>query len=270
MKDGNAAEKTYTVEPGKPHDILHIRGIGWDGLRGYSVIAMGRQSIGSAIAAERHVGRFWARGGRTPYNLKLTQDWDDNEAGKKFRDDWNAIYSNPNEAPILPPWLTYEKTGLTMVESQVLESRLFSIHEICRWFGVSPHLVGDLSRATFSNIEQLALEFEKLTLAEWMTRWEQAFWRCVLTPEEQSQGYFLLHDTSALRRGDFASRMAGYATALQNGELSIDEVRDMEGRNPLPNGAGSHHHIQLNMQSLPGGDQSVTAQSAQLVRLGGQ
>jgi HK97 family phage portal protein len=133
---------------------------------------------------------------------------------------------------------------------------------------VSPHLVGDLSRATFSNIEQLALEFVKMTLARWLTRWEQDFWRCVLTPEEKAQGYFLRHNVNALLRGDFQTRMAGYASALQNGHLNVDEVRDLEDLNPLPDGAGEHYHIQLNMQSLPPGNQMLTSQQSQLIRLG--
>ena len=268
VKDGNAAAKTYTVDRGKPHDILHLRGLGWDGVRGYSVITMGRQSIGTAIGAERNVGRFWANGGRVPYILELDKPWKTDEDAKKFRADWEKIYSEPNRAPMTEPHIKYRQIGLNMSDAQALETRLFHIHEICRWFLVSPHLVGDLSRATFSNIEQLALEFVKMTLATWLTRWEQEFWRCVLTPEEKAAGYFLRHDVNALLRGDFKTRMEGYASALQNGHLNVDEVRDREGLNPLSDGAGEHYHIQLNMQSLPGGDQPLTSQAAQLVRLG--
>ena len=101
-----------------------------------------------------------------------------------------------------------------------------------------PHLVGDLSRATFSNIEQLALEFVKLTLAAWLTRWEQELWRCVLTPEEKTQDYFWKHNLNALLRGDFPTRMTGYATMLQNGIASQDEVRDLEDWNPIPTASG--------------------------------
>jgi HK97 family phage portal protein len=131
---------------------------------------------------------------------------------------------------------------------------------------MSPHLVGDLSRATFSNIEQLMLQFLKLTLSSWLTRWEQELWRCVLTPEEKSQGYFFRHNLDALLRGDFVSRVQGYATLLQNGVTSVNEVRDLEFWDPI-NG-GDDHHIQLNMQTIPGSDQPVTNRSAALVRLG--
>jgi len=251
VKETGAPDKTYTVEKGKPHDILHIRGLGWDGMVGYSVITMARQSIGGAIAAEKNVARFWANGGRKPYVLKLQQKFKSDEDFKKFRADWESVYSEPNKVPILEPWLEYvPEVGMSMKDAQMLETRQFSIPEICRWFSVQPHMVGDLSRATFSNIEELFLQFKQTTLQTWLVRWESEFWRCVLTDDEKSQGYFLRHNVDELLRGAFQTRMNGYATALQNGYMNIDEVRGMEGRNKLPGGAGANHHIQLNMQDV--------------------
>lgn len=265
VKDGNDPEKTYTVQKGKPHDIFHMRGLGFDGLRGYSVIQMARQSIGTAISTERNVARFYANGGRVPYILEMANRFKSTTEFDQFRSDWEKTYSEPHKAPILENGIQYKQIGLSAADAQMLETRLFNIHEICRWFGVSPHLVGDLSRATFSNIEQLAMEFVKMTLSSWITRWEQELWRCVLTDEEKSQGFFWKHNLNALLRGDFASRVAGYATMLQNGVYSVNEVRDLEDMNPVE--AGDDHHIQLNMQTLPGG-QPLTSQAAQLVRLG--
>jgi HK97 family phage portal protein len=267
VKEGNSPDKTFTVQKGKPQDILHLRGLGGDGIQGFSVITMARQSIGTAIAAERNVAGFYRNGGRLPYNLKLNQKFKTDEDAQKFRAEWEAIYSQPHRAPMLEPWLEYQQTGLNSKDSQLLETRLFDIHEICRWFLVSPHLVGDLSRATFSNIEQLALEFVKMTLSTWITRWEQELWRCLLTPEEKTQGYFFKHNLNALLRGDFLTRMQGYSTMLQNGIACIDEVRDLEDWNPAPKGAGEDYHIQLNQQTLPGGA-PLSSQAASLVRLG--
>jgi HK97 family phage portal protein len=268
VKDGNSPEKTFTVERNKPHDLLHIRGIGATGICGFSVITMARQSIGTAIAAERNVGRFFANGGRVPYLLEHAQKFKNDADFDKFRDDWEKTYQQAHKAPILENGLTYKQIGLSMQDSQMLETRLFDIHEICRWFLVSPHLVGDLSRATFSNIEQLALEFVKMTLSAWITRWEQELWRCVLTPEEKTQGYFFKHNLNALLRGDFQSRMAGYATMLQNGVASVDEIRDLEDWNMLPDGIGADYHIQLNMQPLPANQVPGATQATGLVRLG--
>jgi HK97 family phage portal protein len=251
VKGDNESEKTYTLTPGKPQDILHVRGLGWDGIRGYSVITMARQSIGTALATDRNVARFYANGGRVPYVLEMAQRFRTDQEFQKFRADWEATYSEPHRAPILENGTTYKQIGLNFADAQMLESRQFGIPEICRWFLVSPHLVGDLSRATFANIEQLALEFVKMTLATWLTRWEQALWRCVLTPEEKSAGYFFRYNVNALLRGDFPSRMAGYSTMLQNGFASVNEVRDLEDWNPIE--GGDDYHIQLNMQTLPPG-----------------
>ncbi len=261
LNRGTESEKTYTVVPGKPQDILHIRGLGWDGVRGYSVLQQGRQSIGTAIAAERNIGRFWANGGRVPYHLETDGKFKDDQDFQEFRAQWEATYSQPHKAPILENGIKLVTDGLSMTDAQANEFRQFMIPEICRWFSVSPHLVGDLSRATFSNIEHLALEFVKMTLSTWITRWEQAFWRCVLTPEEKAQGYYLKHNVNALLRGDFATRMQGYSIALQNGFENIDEVRELEDLNPLPNGAGETHRVQLNMQTVPGtGEPSIVEQ----------
>lgn len=259
--------QTFTVEKGKPQDILHIRGIGGHGLRGYSVLHYARQSWGTAIAAERNVASFYHNGGRVPYILKKATKFKTDDDYRQWRTEWDLEYSRPNSAPLIEGDLTYEKIGLSMVDSQMLETRQFSIPEICRWFSVSPHLVGDLSKATFSNIEELALQFIMMTLSAWITRWEQELWRCALTPQEKADGYYFKHNLAGLLRGDFQTRMAGYATMLQNGIASVDEVRDLEDWNPLPDGAGEEYHIQLNMQALPAGAPQ-SAQSAQLIRLG--
>lgn len=262
-----ATDKTFTVEKGKPQDILHLRGLGWDGVSGHSVIHMARQSIGAAIAAERNVARFWANGGRVPYIIEMEGRFRDDEEFKKFRDDWQQTYAEPGKAPILELGKKYKQIGMSMADSQALEGRQFSIPEIARWFSVSPHLVGDLSRATFSNIEHLTLEFVKMTLTKWLVRWEQSFKLQVLTPEERAQGYTLHHNVNALLRGDFKTRMEGYASALQNGHMNIDEVRELEDRNKLANGAGRHHHIQTNMGTIKAGGQIQPAESSSLVRL---
>ncbi len=265
VKSGSDPDKTYTVVKGKPHDILHIRGLGYDGLLGYSVITMARQSIGTAIAAERNVASFYRNGGRVPYHLEMARKFKDDTAFDQFRTRWEQIYSDPHKAPILEDDIKYKQDGLSSADAQLLETRLFHIHEICRWFLVSPHLVGDLSRATFSNIEQLAMEFVKVTLSTWINRWEKELWRCVLTPDEKSKGYFFKHNLNALLRGDFLSRMQGYSIMLQNGILSQNEARDLEDLNSFE--GGDDHHIQLNMQPLSGSPTMNSAGSA-LVRLG--
>lgn len=263
IKENGVSDKTYTLTPGKPQDILHIRGLGWDGVRGYSVITMGTQSIGSAIAAEKNVAKFWAHGGRKPYKLKMLKKFRTDEDFKSFRAKWEAAMAEPNKAPIEEPDYEISEMGMSMRDAQMIESRQFTIAEICRWFSISPHMVGDLSRATFSNIEHLFLQFLQMTLQTWINRWEQEFWRCILTPAEKEQGYELRFNVNELLRGDFQTRMEGYSSALQNGHLSIDEVREMEKRNALPNGAGKHHYIQLNMQPIDKAGEIATEKQPQ-------
>lgn len=255
-------DTTYTIQPGKAQDILHIRGIGDDGIRGYSVLTAARQSIGTSLSVEKNVASFYKNGGRVPYILEMAKKFGKDSDFDKFRNDWEKTYSQPNKAPILDQDMKYHQIGLNAVDSQMLETRLFDIHEICRWFLVSPHLVGDLSRATFSNIEQLALEFVKVTMNPWYTRWEQDMWRCVLTPDEKRQGYFFKHDTNELLRGDFLTRMQGYSIMLQNGIASPNEVRNLEQWNAFA--GGDAHHIQLNMQPVGAASGS---QPASLVKI---
>jgi HK97 family phage portal protein len=245
VREEHQPDKIYTVQRDKPQDILHLRGLGWDGMRGYSVITMARQSVGTALAQERNVANFYAKGGRVPYVLKHPNKFKTDTDADKFRADWEKIYSDPHKAPILEGGLVYESIGLSAADAQLIESRAFTISDICRWFSVFPTIVGDLSHATFSNIESLAEQFVRFTLMTHLTRWEQELWRCVLTPEEKGQGYFFRHNLSALLRADFQARMAGYAQMLQSGKNSINEVRGMEGENPID--GGDDHFVQVNM-----------------------
>ena len=261
VSEANQPDKTYTGD--KPQDVFHMRGLGWDGIRGYSVIQMARQSIGTAIAQERNVANFYANGGRIPYLLKHPSHFKDDQDFDHFRADWEETYSQPHKVPILEDGLGYEQIGLSAADAQLIESRQFTIPEICRWFGVSPHLVGDLSRATFANIESLAAQFVSFTLMTWLTRWEQEAWRCILTPEEKTQGYFFEHDLSALLRAEFKTRMEGYSTLLQNGVSSINEIRSREGMNPVD--GGDAHYVQVNMAPIK--DTSESAPIAARVKV---
>lgn len=250
VKEPGSSDKTYVVERGKPHDILHLRAASLGGLRGMSVLEFGKNSIGTAVSGERNLARFFAMGGRTPYHIELTQKFRTTQDADQWRADWESLMAQPHRAPIADPGIKVVPDGLSMRDAQGVEFRLSEIAEMCRWFNVSPTLVGDASRSTFNNQEQYMLQFVKMTLQDWMTMWEQDFRRCVLTDEERAKGYLLDLDERTLLRGDFAAQMAGFATSLQNGYFNIDEVRRELGKNKLPAGAGSHYHIQVNMGTL--------------------
>jgi len=237
----------------KLHDrseIFHLRGLSADGIWGHSVISLARQSIGLALAQEKYGATFFSSGGRVPYVLKHPGTFKTSEEAKAFREDWNAAYGNGerwHQGVVLTGGMEYTQIGIKPEDAQFLGSRQFQIPDICRWFRVSPHMVGDLSRATFANIEHLGLEFLTQTLGFWLRAWEQAINRSLLTAAERAI-YYAEFDVNALLRGDYASRTAGYATLLQNGVLSVNEIRKMENLNSVPDGDG--RHIQLNMQPL--------------------
>lgn len=266
---GDGPEKTYTVEAGKPHDILHIPGLSYDGIKGYSVLSVARNSVGLALSQERYASHYFSRGARQPGYLKPERQFKTEQESKAFEDDLNKHFDSESyhKYPIFPMGVEFKPFGSwSPSDSQLLESRGLTVSDICRWFLISPDMVGDMSKATLNNMEQLALRFVKMTLTAWITRWEQNLWRCVLTPEEKAGGYYFKHNVNGLLRGDFQTRMAGYASALQNGFKNIDEVRDLEDDNPLPDGAGKAHHIQLNMGTVPGTGSPMIAEQAMLAK----
>lgn len=135
-------------------------------------------------------------------------------------------------------------------QAQFLETRKFQINEIARIFRVPPHMVGDLEKSSFSNIEQQSLEFVKYTLEPWLVRWEQSMARSLLTPSEKRE-YFIKFNVDGLLRGDYASRMSGYATARQNGWMSANDIRELENLDRIPaEDGGDLYLINGNMTKL--------------------
>lgn len=259
-QDPSGPEKTYTMQPGKPHEIFQLQNIGNDGLHGYSLLAIGREVIGTALAAERHVGSFWAGGGRKPFWLERMTKFATDEQFKEWRANFNKVYGDPRNNYVSEDGTKLHEIGTSMVESQALESRRHAVTDFCRLTGATPHLVAHLTDSNYSITEQLFLEFKTITLRKWTKRWEQAFNFYVLTQAERDKGYFLKINLDAFLQADFKSRMDGYASALQNGHMNRDEVRDLEDRNPLPDGAGEAYTIQLNMQTLPDTGKPLTSE----------
>ena len=129
--------------------------------------------------------------------------------------------------------MKYTPISISPNEAQFLETRKFQINEIARIFRVPPHMVGDLEKSSFSNIEQQSLEFVKYTLDPWVSRWEQSMIRSLLTTEEKST-YFIKFNVDGLLRGDYQSRMNGYAIGRQNGWMSANDIRELENLDRIP------------------------------------
>lgn len=261
----NDGVKDATYEPGQ---MFHLPGMGFDGRTGYSVVSMAKESLGLAAVQDEYAGKFFAQGGRRPYILQKKTRFQKDEEYQKFRERWNETYTGSDgfhKAPLLEGDIELKELGMPLEDLQLLASRQFTVPDICRWFRISPHLVGDLSRATFSNIEHLGLEFVTQTLMYWLVLWEQEIERQLLTEGEKGR-YYAKHNVSALLRGDFQSRMNGYSVALQNGFMNRDEVRSLEDWNPMPEGAGQAYTIQLNMQRLPAQGQPLASETAALAK----
>jgi HK97 family phage portal protein len=148
----------------------------------------------------------------------------------RVRDAWNSQFagsSNAHRVAVLEEGMKYTPISISPEQAQFLETRKFQIDEIARIFRVPPHMVGDLEKSSFSNIEQQSLEFVKYTLDPWVVRWEQALARALLL-EEEKDVYFFKFNVDGLLRGDYASRMQGYATARQNGWMSANDIRELE------------------------------------------
>ena len=214
-------------------DVLHIPGLGFDGLVGYSPIAMAKNAIGLAIAAEEYGSKFYANGAAPSGVLEHPGVLKD---PGKVRESWNATFggsANSNKVAVLEEGMKYTPISISPNEAQFLETRKFQINEIARIFRVPPHMVGDLEKSSFSNIEQQSLEFVKYTLDPWVSRWEQNMMRSLLTAEEKST-YFIKFNVDGLLRGDYQSRMNGYAIGRQNGWMSANDIRELENLDRIP------------------------------------
>ena len=233
-----------------PYDVLHIPGLGFDGLVGYSPIAMAKNAIGLAIATEEYGAKFFANGAAPSGVLEHPGTLKNPD---KVRESWNATFGgshNANKVAVLEEGMKYSPISISPEQAQFLETRKFQINEIARIFRVPPHMVGDLEKSSFSNIEQQSLEFVKYTLEPWLVRWEQSMARSLLSSSEK-QEYFIKFNVDGLLRGDYASRMSGYATARQNGWMSANDIRELENLDRIPaEDGGDLYLINGNMTKL--------------------
>ena len=238
---------TYTTSDGKtvsikPRDVLHIPGLGFDGVMGYSPIALEKNAIGLGIASEEYGSKFFSNGAR-PSGILTHPNTVKNP--KALRESWNSAYggsSNSNRVAILEEGMKFEPIAIPNNEAQFLETRKFQVDEICRIYRVPPHLVGNLEHATFSNIEHQSIDFAVHTIRPWLVRIEQAMNRALLSEQEKGR-FFVQFNIDGLMRGDYKSRMEGYAIGRQNGWLSANDIRALENQNPIPADQGGDAYL---------------------------
>ena len=232
-----------------PSEVLHIPGLGFDGLVGYSPVAMAKNAIGMAIACEEYGAKFFANGAAPGGVLEHPGTIKDPQ---RVRESWHSTFGgsgNANKIAVLEEGMKYTPIGISPEQAQFLETRKFQINEIARIFRVPPHMVGDLEKSSFSNIEQQSLEFVKYTLDPWVIRWEQSIQRSLLSKDEKAV-YFVKFNLEGLLRGDYQSRMNGYAIGRQNGWMSANDIRELENLDRIPAEDGGDLYL-INGNMLP-------------------
>jgi HK97 family phage portal protein len=219
-----------------------------DGITPVPTYKLFQNAIGLAQALEAHGSAFFGNNARPGVVLES-----DNpipvEAAERLREQWERLHRGPDRAyrtAVLPNGVKAHELSGSNEAAQYLETRQYQVIEICRAFRVPPHMVQDLTRSTYSNIEVQGTEFVQHCLLPHLKRWEAAISRDLIEDDER---YFAEHSVSGLLRGDHASRSAYYVSALQNGWMTINEIRQMENLNPI-GPEGDQHYIQMNMQTL--------------------
>lgn len=256
-------------------EVWHPIGLSQDGVLGLSPVAACREAFGAAIAARDYAATFWKNGGTPagvlthPETLGKGQDERD-AAVARLRSGWDELYTGTEHAhrvAVLEEGMKFEAISLNPAETQVLESRKFSRGELAAIFGIPPHIIGDLERATFGNIEQQSLELVIYHLTPFLTALEQTLERDLLSEEQRRQGYYIKHTVDGLLRGDSNSRANYFRTAIMTGWLNANEVRALEDRDAVP--GLDTYLVPLNMGQAPGDGLTPGAPILPLERPGG-
>ena len=214
-------------------EIFHVPGLGFNGLVGFSPIAMMKNALGTTLAVEKYGSSFFKNGAQPSGVLEHPGVLKD---PSKIRENWSAVYGGANNAhkvAVLEEGMQYKAISLPPEDSQFLSTRQFGVNEICRIFRVPPHMVQDLEHATFSNIEHQSIDFVVHTLTPWLVRFEQAIVKDLLMEGEQDE-FFPKFNVDGLLRGDYQSRMQGYATGISNGFLSPNDIHRLENMDLIP------------------------------------
>lgn len=230
--------------------MLHLRGMSRDGLQGISVIEYAREAIGLALAQERQAARMALNGAR-PGGIVESTGKISQESADRFRAAWDKTYGgvdNTGKVMLLWEGMSWKPMTITSVDAQFLEQRKYQVEEICRIFGIPPHKVGDLSRATNNNIESQSLSYFTDTLMGWFERLESALDFQLLSDQDLRDGYYFEFDTRRLLRGDLKTQQEGYRNGRQWGWLSVNDIRDDLGMGRVE---GGDVRLQpMNMQPL--------------------
>ena len=256
VKVSNANEISYlyrgingTPDQHWPSDfVLHLKGLSTDGVVGLSPIDLAREAVGLSLAAEQLGGKFFSNGTHVGSYFttdgKLTPEARKN-IEKSIERDWGGV-ANSHKAPVLEQGLKIERMNMSAQDAQFLESRKFQTTEIARIFKVPPHMIGDLDRATFSNIEQQSIDFVRHSILPWCVRWEQRLNTTLLSEKEQDELYFEFNLNGFLR-GEALAEAQVLQIETRNGVRTPNEWRDLKGMNPRTDPGGDKYMVDQSM-----------------------
>lgn len=231
-----------------PYDrVFHIRWASKNGLWGLSPTQLARQALGLAIATEKHGNTLFANGAEPGIILTTPQELSD-KAYERLQRDWEDMHQGLDKAhrvAILEGGSDVDKLTITNEDAQFLQTRKFQIAEIGRIFGVSLDMLDETDKAaTYASVEQFSIRFTTLTLRSWLVNWEQEVFKTLFAESERRE-YFAEHVIDGLLRGDSQSRYQVYTAGFNTGAFSINDIREMENRNPVE--GGDQHFVPLNM-----------------------
>lgn len=250
--DNGQLQYTYTDKNGKRDipvkNMMHIRGFGLDGVCGMMPMMAGRDVIGSAMAVEESAAKIFENGIQNSGFISAKTDINAEQRARLKQNLSTFVGSkNAGKVMVLEGDMTYQGVTMNPEAAQMLESRSFSIEEICRWFRIPPFMVGHMTKQSSwaSSVEGMNLLFLTNTLRPLLVNIEQEIGRCLLGNDED---YFAEFSVEGLLRADSAGRAAYYTTALQNGWMSRNDVRRLENLPPIP--GGDIYTVQLNLTAL--------------------
>ena len=249
-------------------NVLHLRGFSSNGLIGYDPIQVHREGIGHALALQEFGSRFFGNGSR-PGGILTHPGRLKDDTKKKMRESWELAHkglAQSHRVAILEEGVKWEAVGFSPEAGQYIESKKLKASDAAKIWRIPPHIIGDLDRATFSNIEQQALEYVIYSLLPRAKRFEKRI-RLSLLDDRERRTVFVEHLFEGLLRGDVKARYEAYALARQWGWMCVDDIRRLENMSPLPNGQGQIYISPMNMMPADqvGQDQPAAARATQLV-----
>ena len=255
VQDYNTGEIYYNVnDRGKLYKlpaekILHIPGLGYNGVIGYSPLAMARRAISLGMSSEELGNKFFENGALATGVLETDKPLKE-DAWQRLKEQFKARYegsSNAGSTMILEGGMKFNRISVNPEEAQFLETRKYQTEEIARFYRVPLHLIQNLEKSTYSNIEQQTIDFYQNTMLPWFVRWEQFMNMRCLTRQQRQEGYYCEFDMLSMLRGDNQSRANMLHLMRQDGIINADEWRERENMNPLPDGQGKTVFINGNM-----------------------